>query len=785
MSTENSEPKDVAVFFDFENIVFSVRNNYNINANFEDLMDKCKEFGRVVVARAFADWSRHSSAMITSLISNGFDPVYVPSFTTTNEGQSTIRKNAVDMYMAIDAMDVLHSRKNVGAFVLLTGDSDFLPLINAVRREGKDVIAIGVDGSTSSHLVQSVDEFILYSQVSNLPSDTPRKKPQDIYEGLVFAIKELYANNKSTVLPNVKMAMVELMGGFDETKYSDTKGRRYQKFKEFVQEAEKRGLVRLVTTGTVNEVFLPEEKQQRGNDKPKGKSFKKEENGANNGADYEPRVTPAPVYTPPAVETPAPTPAVAVSAPVAAEPVAVTSSAVSPELDAGYRLLARAAQTALDENRSARVSSIKDLMVNLQAGFDEKKLIAPDGKPFSRFSDFVNAAEEAGYIQFVGKGTRKEIRPSVPTTAAPAAPKATPAAKPVAPKAAPKAAEPVAEQVETVTTPEPTNGNGDGDDADFYGTTPGVNLTNMVQLDETSQRKLIVDSLRTFNAYPAPFLKIEAHCRNLRNDRQVFLPSPKVRDLLTLAAREVGLLRRLSPPGVSPAQYDFNEDPALIASFIGVGEGEILDLAAAELLTTAPTAAPVTTPPAVVEEPVAEDEPAEQGKKRRGRPAKEKAEVVVEQPAKKRGRPAKEKVETKANQPQKKRGRPAKEVSLEEINEEKASKKRGRPRKEDKKQKKQKKQKEAQATEQLPPLELQTAYQMLATVVQDCETKNMSSRASVIRRQLGIQQPEFNEKRVYVDGQPFARFTDFVLAAEAAGVVKTSGQGLDLHVHSI
>lgn len=783
MSTENSEPKDVAVFFDFENIVFSVRNNYNINANFEDLMDKCKEFGRVVVARAFADWSRHSSAMITSLISNGFDPVYVPSFTTTNEGQSTIRKNAVDMYMAIDAMDVLHSRKNVGAFVLLTGDSDFLPLINAVRREGKDVIAIGVDGSTSSHLVQSVDEFILYSQVSNLPSDSPRKKPQDIYEGLVFAIKELYANNKSTVLPNVKMAMVELMGGFDETKYSDTKGRRYQKFKDFVQEAEKRGLVRLVTTGTVNEVFLPEEKQQRGNDKPKGKSFKKEENGASNGADYEPRVATPPVYTPPAVETPAPTPAVAT--PIAAEPTAVTNSAISPELDAGYRLLARAAQTAIDENRSARVSSIKDLMVNLQAGFDEKKLIAPDGKPFSRFSDFVNAAEDAGYIQFVGKGTRKEIRPSVPTTTA--APKATPAVTPqkaVPPKATPKVAEPVAEPAETIAAPEPAS-NLEGDEADFYGTTPGVNLTNMVQLDETSQRKLIVDSLRTFNAYPAPFLKIEAHCRNLRNDRQVFLPSPKVRDLLTLAAREVGLLRRLSPPGVSPAQYDFNEDPALIASFIGVGEGEILNLASAEILTTTPTAEPVTVAPPVVEESVAEAEPAAQGKKRRGRPAKEKVEVEVEQPAKKRGRPAKEKVETKVNQPQKKRGRPAKAVSLEEINEEKASKKRGRPRKEEKKQKKQKKQKEVQATEQLPPLELQTAYQMLATVVQDCETKNMSSRASVIRRQLGIQQPEFNEKRVYVDGQPFARFTDFVLAAEAAGIVKTSGQGLDLHVHSI
>jgi uncharacterized LabA/DUF88 family protein len=110
--SERDKPVDVAVFFDYENIVFSVRNNFNVNANFEDLMDKCKDFGRVVVAHAFADWNRQSAAMIPALISNGFDPVYVPSFLMGSDGQQSVRKNAVDMYMAIDAMDVLHNRRN-------------------------------------------------------------------------------------------------------------------------------------------------------------------------------------------------------------------------------------------------------------------------------------------------------------------------------------------------------------------------------------------------------------------------------------------------------------------------------------------------------------------------------------------------------------------------------------------------------------------------------------------------------------------------------------------------
>ncbi|MCA9980889.1 MAG: NYN domain-containing protein, partial [Anaerolineales bacterium] len=351
---------DVAVFFDFENIVFSLRNNYNINANFEDLMDKCKEFGRVVVAHSFADWNRHSPAMIPALMSNGFDPVYVPSFTMGNDGQTAIRKNAVDMYMAIDAMDILHNRKSVDTFILLTGDSDFLPLVNAIRREGRRVIAIGVDGSTSSHLAQAVDDFIFYSQFSEIPSANFKRRPRNIYEGLVEAINELQSRQRSSVLPNVKMMMAELMGGFDEKKHTDSQGRRFQKFKEFVQEGERRGMVKLVTTGTVNEVFLADD--QRAIQARKEK------------------------------------------------PEAVKTSG-QPKLDEAYELLAQAASKAIEENKSSRPSSIKGIMTSLHNGFNEKEIEVSGKKPFGRFGEFVKAAEEAGYVKVTGKGHSRRILP--------------------------------------------------------------------------------------------------------------------------------------------------------------------------------------------------------------------------------------------------------------------------------------------------------------------------------------------------------------------------------------
>ncbi len=526
MNQSNQKIDDVAVFFDFENIVYALRNNYNINANFEDLMDKCKEFGRVVVAHAFADWNRHSASMTTALISNGMDPVYVPTFFMDEGGKQTPRKNAVDMYMAIDAMDVLHNRKSVDTFILLTGDSDFVPLVNAIRREGNRVIAIGVDGTTSSHLAQAVDEFILYSQISNLQTKTSKKRVKDPYEGLVEAVKKLQKQRKSALLPNVKMMMAELMGGFDEKKFSGSNGRRYQKFKEFVQDAEEKSLVKLVTTGTVNEIYLPDQtpkehdendvhdrrdrndrNDRRGGRNGRGRDRNDRQNDRQNDAETE------------------------------NEPVEVINQQGELTLAVALNILVEALDKAKEKDKKARPPAIKSLMKEIYPNFDEKEIIVPDGNSFGRFGEFTAVAVDQGLITISGKGPRQVIALTE------------------------KANESAAEDSSTA-------------DAGNEVAAEPVTLNGEVP-DDLQARVLIIETLRTYPNYPASFLQVESYCRQLRNKQKIELSSTRIRNLMTEVTRNLHLLKRVSKPGKSPSQYKYEGGDEKIAEFLGVPQDSI------------------------------------------------------------------------------------------------------------------------------------------------------------------------------------------------------------------
>jgi uncharacterized protein (TIGR00288 family) len=311
----NDSPRpDVAVFIDFENVYVSVRDKLDANPNFEMIMDRCEDFGRVVIARAYADWYRYPR-VTSALYANGIEPMYVPTYYYDRELGRTGRaiKNSVDMNLCIDAMKTLYTNTNIAKFVLATGDRDFIPLVNTIRQQGKEVIIIGIGGAASAHLAQSADEFIFYESLvgkkaSDLTPDLPRAKmpekgreyaeadeeevapppaiqprsrerepqrePQreqetprveaaeqsDIYDTLVSAINLARERGYVCSFGSLKLLMKELMGGdFKEAKYKDASGRPFAKFKDFVLEAERRGKVQVFTRGTVNEVFLPGE----------------------------------------------------------------------------------------------------------------------------------------------------------------------------------------------------------------------------------------------------------------------------------------------------------------------------------------------------------------------------------------------------------------------------------------------------------------------------------------------------------------------------------------------
>lgn len=306
MATDNPR-LDVAVFIDFENVYVSVRDKLDVNPNFEIIMDRVADLGRVVIARAYADWYRYPR-VTSALYANGIEPMYVPTYYYDRDLGRTGRaiKNSVDMNLCIDAMKTLYTNPNIAKFVLATGDRDFIPLVNAIRQHGKEVIIIGVGGAASGHLAQSADEFIFYEQllgkkpqplqadipriraadrgrdfeeVEPAPSVRTRQEPPpaertppeppapepprdepDIYDMLVRAVHLARERGYVCSFGSLKLIMKELMGGdFKESKYRDSTGKPFAKFKDFALEAERRGKVQVFTSGAIVEVFLPGE----------------------------------------------------------------------------------------------------------------------------------------------------------------------------------------------------------------------------------------------------------------------------------------------------------------------------------------------------------------------------------------------------------------------------------------------------------------------------------------------------------------------------------------------
>lgn len=357
--SEATKNTQIAVFFDYENIVYSLRNRFEQKANFEAIIDKCKEFGRLSVAKAFADWGLPymSPALMYALQSSGFELVFVPTGSTQSNSP---RKNVADLYMAISVMDILYTRPEIETFVLLTGDRDFMLLVNHLKQKGKRVVAIGVDGSSSYYLTQAVDDFFYYSEVEEIFEYQPKRqkgRPTNIYDALQQAVQVMREKGRSPRLTNLKPVMVELMGSFDERSYTDSKGRNFQKFKDFVQEAQRRGTVRLLRRGNVIEVHLPKDVDS--------------------------------IKQLPPIED-------------------IDDDAI--DLELAYKLLVKAATEVAKKNKSLRVGMVRNRMKRLLTTFDATRVQNEEGDfPFTKFIGFIKAAEKAGVIDTKGSGSRMEL----------------------------------------------------------------------------------------------------------------------------------------------------------------------------------------------------------------------------------------------------------------------------------------------------------------------------------------------------------------------------------------
>ena len=161
-----SDETSIAVFIDFENLALGVKEQDRANFRIDLVLKRLLEKGRVVYKRAYCDWSRFRG-VTRNLHAHGITMVDIPENKISG-------KNSADIHMVVDALDLAHIKPHIDVFALLSGDSDFSPLVSKLKENNKRVIGLGVKNSTSNLLIDSCDEFIYYDDVVRMAEDAPK-----------------------------------------------------------------------------------------------------------------------------------------------------------------------------------------------------------------------------------------------------------------------------------------------------------------------------------------------------------------------------------------------------------------------------------------------------------------------------------------------------------------------------------------------------------------------------------------------------------------------------------
>ena len=222
------EAPNAALLIDFDNVTMGMRSD--LAKELKHLLDSDIIKGKVTVQRAYADWRRYPQ-YIVPLSEASIDLIFAPAY-----GSS--KKNATDIRMAIDGMELVFIRPEIGTFILLTGDSDFSSLVLKLKEYGKYVIGIGIQESTSDILVQNCDEYYSYAALTGLSrtSDSDAATP-DAWQCVEAAVGRMVSRGDVMRSDRLKQVIMELSPGFDERNLG------FKKFSKFLVEASKKGLL--------------------------------------------------------------------------------------------------------------------------------------------------------------------------------------------------------------------------------------------------------------------------------------------------------------------------------------------------------------------------------------------------------------------------------------------------------------------------------------------------------------------------------------------------------------
>src|SRR5512137_214608 len=155
--TQQAETRNMALFCDFENVALGVRDAHYGQFDIDKVVERLLLKGNIVVKKAYCDWARYKECK-AAMHEASFELIEIPHVRQSG-------KNSADIRMVVDALDLCYTKSHVDTFVIISGDSDFSPLVSKLRENNKLVIGVGVKNSASDLLIANCDEFIFYDDL--------------------------------------------------------------------------------------------------------------------------------------------------------------------------------------------------------------------------------------------------------------------------------------------------------------------------------------------------------------------------------------------------------------------------------------------------------------------------------------------------------------------------------------------------------------------------------------------------------------------------------------------
>ncbi|MDH5515049.1 MAG: NYN domain-containing protein [Gammaproteobacteria bacterium] len=251
---EKIETRNMALFCDFENVALGVRDANYAAFDIQKVLERLLLKGSIVVKKAYCDWDRYKEFK-KAMHEAAFELIEIPHVRLSG-------KNSADIRMVVDALDLCYTKSHVDTFVVISGDSDFSPLVSKLRENDKVVIGVGVKSSTSDLLIANCDEFIFYDDLvreEKKPRRTRRKavakkagkkssteadddKQQEALDLVIGTIEALFkerGEQEKVWGSMVKQTLKRRKPGFDETYHG------FRTFGQLLEEAQARNLLRL------------------------------------------------------------------------------------------------------------------------------------------------------------------------------------------------------------------------------------------------------------------------------------------------------------------------------------------------------------------------------------------------------------------------------------------------------------------------------------------------------------------------------------------------------------